>query len=232
MNEQIISTESPVVKPCIKCGAVDRNKRGDCRPCHRERVREYREANRDKVRENNRKWRDANPEKFAACQRKWREANKEKSAERNRKWRETNRDRDMEVKRKYREANKERAAQRDRKWQKANPEKVAERNRKWKQSNSEKVKAVTQNRRAKIKGSGGKLSTDIVQTLLIRQSNKCACCGADLMQTGYHLDHIMPLALGGANDDSNVQLLTPKCNLSKGAKHPDVWAKEKGITLS
>jgi hypothetical protein len=38
----------------------------------------------------------------------------------------------------------------------------------------------------------------------------------------------MPLALGGRNDDNNVQLLTPLCNLSKGAKDPIDYMRIKG----
>lgn len=199
MNEQIISTELPVVKPCIKCGARDRNKRGECRECGRGRSRRHYEEKRENYAENARKYYEANRERLLESTRKCAKANP---------------DRTLEYQRKYREANRKRTREAVRNWRNANPDKV-------------NIKA--QNRRAKIKGNGGKLSTDIVQALLTKQNNKCACCGADLMQAGYHLDHIMPIALGGTNTDDNVQLLTPKCNLSKGAKHPDDWAKEKGI---
>jgi 5-methylcytosine-specific restriction endonuclease McrA len=193
MNEQINSTESTDVKPCRKCGARERDKSGKCKPCARERGRN---------------WRDANPERFAESVRQWREANPEKVVEGGRKW--------------Y-ASNTERKGKTNRRWAQTNPERRAEITRNWQKTNPEKVKVKDHNRRAKVKGNGGKLSKDIVQLLLIQQSGKCACCGADLSQTGYHLDHIMPLALGGINDDSNVQLLTPTCNLRKGAKHPDKW---------
>lgn len=231
MNQQIISTELVAVKPCRACGAVDRNKRGNCKPCANERRRKWGAINRDKVRKANREWRETNPEKARKAVRKWAEANAQALADRQRKYYEANRKQISESKRRHREDNREQIAERNSKWQKANPDKVAERNRKWKQSNPEKVKVVTHNRRAKAKGNGGKLSASIVQKLLTKQNNKCVCCGASL-DNGYHLDHIMPLALGGMNDDSNVQLLTPKCNMSKGSKHPDVWAGEKGIKLS
>lgn len=199
MNEQIISTEFPVVKPCIKCGAQERNKRGECRPCGRARGRRHYEDN---------------PEKYAGNARKYYEANRERLLESTRKCSKANPDRTLGYKRKWVQVNRQKARAAVFNWQRVNPD---------------KVKVKEQNRRARKKANGGKLSTDIIQKLLTKQSNKCVCCGADLMQTGYHLDHIMPLALGGLNDDSNVQLLTPKCNLSKGAKHPDDWAKEKGI---
>lgn len=36
---------------------------------------------------------------------------------------------------------------------------------------------------------------------------------------------------GGANDKSNIQLLCPHCNLSKGAKHPVDFMQERGMLL-
>lgn len=225
MNEQIISTELPVVKPCIKCGAQERCKRGKCKPCARERKKNWYAANADGCRKRSQKYRELNPDYYY----KYYQANLKKERERNRKYREENPEKGADRVRKWAEANPKRVYDIQRKHYEANRDKLLERSRKWKSANTDKVNVDTHNRRARIKGSGGKLSTDIIQTLLTKQNNKCVCCGADLMQTGYHLDHIMPLALGGMNDDINVQLLTPKCNLSKGAKHPDDWAKEKGI---
>jgi hypothetical protein len=186
-----------MIKPCIKCGTQDRNKRGDCKPCAKESKRRHYKSNREKVCSDLRKYYEANKEQALARQRKWRESNREKAAEYHRKWREDNPDKELKCRRN---------------WQKANPG---------------KVKEISHNRRAKIKGNGGKLSKDIVQKLLTLQKGKCVCCGASL-GNDYHLDHIVPLALGGMNDDFNVQLLTPKCNMSKGSKHPIDYMRSKG----
>ena len=40
--------------------------------------------------------------------------------------------------------------------------------------------------------------------------------GFDVVETG-NFDHIIPLALGGINDVTNIQLLCESCNKSKGA---------------
>jgi len=208
MNEQINSTESTDVKPCRKCGARERNKRGTCIPCKRQALRKWRETNPNKVRNLARKYREASPEKYREYSRKWQAANPEKVREHDRK-------------RYYSNLEKER--ERGRKWKAANIDRVLDYARKWKIANPDKHAVMQQNRRAKIRGSDGKLSKNIVQRLLIEQGGKCSCCGADLSQTGHHLDHIMPLALGGLNTDENVQLLTPTCNMRKGAKHPDKW---------
>lgn len=74
-------------------------------------------------------------------------------------------------------------------------------------------------RRARKLASPGTLSKGVIAMLLTSQNNCCACCGAALNGV-YHLDHIMPLSLGGANCDDNVQLLLPKCNLQKYNTHP------------
>lgn len=173
------------IKPCRKCGAQDRNKRGDCNACRKEYARKYREVNRVEVVERTRKWREANREKARKSVRKWVEAN---------------------------------------------PKRVREAIRNWQKANPEKVKIHHHDRRARTKGNGGKLSKNIIQTLLDRQGNKCACCGTTL-QNGFHLDHIIPLAKGGTNTDSNVQLLTPKCNLIKGPRLPEDYMRlrQKGL---
>ena len=43
-----------------------------------------------------------------------------------------------------------------------------------------------------------------------------------------HLDHILPLALGGRHDDDNLQLLCGTCNMRKGARDPTEFAQANG----
>lgn len=256
MNNDINTQNSEYVKPCRKCGAQDRNKSGKCKVCVAGRKRKYYEENRDQVAERHRKYYEANREKLADYQRQYQKANPdyqrkyyeanrekivgasreyyhanpEKVAEYQRKYREANREKVIGREREYREANREKVAEYAREWQKANREKLAEHQRKWREANPEKAKAKKHNRRAKIKGNGGTLSPDIIQTLMVLQKGKCACCSKSL-KDGHHLDHIMPIALGGKNTDDNVQLLTPKCNLRKSDKHPDDWARLNGRLL-
>ena len=86
------------------------------------------------------------------------------------------------------------------------------------------------NRRAKILGLGGKLSANIVKNLLFLQKGLCACCNKPLGKD-YHLDHRMPLALGGSNEDSNMQLLLSRCNQQKGALHPIDFMRLRGFLI-
>jgi 5-methylcytosine-specific restriction endonuclease McrA len=88
-----------------------------------------------------------------------------------------------------------------------------------------------QNRRKRAVAAGGKLSPNIRHKLIGLQRGKCACCRADLKKIKMNLDHIMPLALGGAHSDENVQLLCQPCNNQKYSKHPVDFMQEKGFLL-
>ena len=58
-----------------------------------------------------------------------------------------------------------------------------------------------------------------IEAIRAAQGNRCYICHKKLGQK-YHIDHFIPLALGGSNDAGNLRLACPKCNLSKGARHP------------
>jgi 5-methylcytosine-specific restriction endonuclease McrA len=83
-------------------------------------------------------------------------------------------------------------------------------------------------RRALLRQNGGAYGPEDVVRLLNRQKGKCAFCLTPLADD-YHIDHHIPLALGGSNDISNLRLLHPKCNLIKGAKHPIDHALSQGM---
>ena len=48
-----------------------------------------------------------------------------------------------------------------------------------------------------------------------RDHYRCRSCGSNLYP---ELDHIIPLARGGANDPSNLQVLCRGCNAQKGVR--------------
>ena len=78
--------------------------------------------------------------------------------------------------------------------------------------------------------SSGKISKDIAKRLMVLQKRKCACCEV-IISKEYHIDHIMPIALGGSNTDDNIQLLCKSCNLRKSAKHPIDYMQSIGKLL-
>lgn len=115
-------------------------------------------------------------------------------------------------------------------WQAENPKKRMDANAAWLAKHPEAPRIFSLNRLARKKANGGKLSLGLAQKLFALQRGKCPCCGKPLGDD-YHLDHKMPLALGGANEDWNMQLLRQRCNTQKQAKHPVDFMQSRGFLL-
>lgn len=166
------------------------------------------------------KYKDANKEKVKALCDAWRGRNSERSKKTRKNWYESNKNSPS-----FKAAVK--------KWREANQERIRAINRGWAERNSDKVKVNSNNQRARRskQKSGMKLSKDIIPRLMELQKCRCPICKVSLKRVKTHLDHIMPLALGGLNVDSNVQLLCRECNLSKSAKHPIDFMQSKGLLL-
>lgn len=160
-------------------------------------------------------WNLKNVEKVRLRKSTWQAANRESERVRKFEWQRKNKLKVRASSASYRARNPERARNVVSAWAKANPEAV-------------RVNVI--NRRAKQRENGGKLSTDIIQRLHKIQKGKCACCSQPL-GSEYHLDHIMPIKLGGSNTDENMQLLSKRCNLQKSAKHPIDFMQSKGFLL-
>lgn len=112
----------------------------------------------------------------------------------------------------------------------ANPDKCKAANAAWRAVNPESNRIVQQNRRARQRSNGGRLSPGLAAKLFKLQRGKCACCHVSI-KDGNHLDHRIPVALGGPNEDWNMQLLCGPCNLSKAAKHPVDFMQSRGYLL-
>jgi 5-methylcytosine-specific restriction endonuclease McrA len=97
----------------------------------------------------------------------------------------------------------------------------------WKGANKERLSALKRSYKARKRGAEGSHTGSDIQKLYALQRGKCVCCAVSL-KSGYHVDHVMPLSLGGSNWPSNLQLLCPRCNLRKSAKHPSDFAHEIG----
>ena len=214
------------VRTCLDCGEDISDRHGKARLCvacalARDNVhkRAWWSANRDKERDGKRRLKDANPELFLANsrrrQRRWRESNPDKLRARAKdRWAKEGKQHQAKVEQ-WRRENKDRVRETTKRWQKSHPEKMRVAKR-----------AGHLRRRAKKLNQLGSVSLNIEQALMRRQRDRCAGCRKALgFRWTWHLDHIMPLALGGLHDDSNLQILCVACNLSKGAQHPLRWQK-------
>lgn len=228
-----------------KCGTEYYGK--ECPVCKRAHAAEYRAANKAKIKAHDAAYYAANADRIKANAAKWAQANPEKRRAISTNWAAQNKDKVKETQARHYEQNKSVIAARNKKWAEENKEKVYATTLIWRKQNRDKVNAITkrwmsknqdrirvywQNKRVKRKLHIGdeRLSPGIAKKLYMLQRGKCACCGEPL-GSDYHLDHIMPLALGGTNTDDNIQLLRSTCNQQKHAKHPIDFMRQRGFLL-
>ena len=64
------------------------------------------------------------------------------------------------------------------------------------------------------------------------QGGKCVYCGVRVTLTFSHVDHVIPVAQGGTNDEWNLQLLCPKCNGRKGDRNDQEYRRRLRTLIS
>lgn len=184
--------------------------------------REYYAANKVKLLERMRAYRKAHPHveqnyakrnkpRILAYAKRYRTENSDKVKIANKAWRDRNVERQIEFRRRTKDQ-------------------TAAKGKIYRLNNPYRSTITNNNRRAALLAAGGKLSPGLRVKLFALQKGKCACCGEPL-GAKYHLDHIMPLALGGENEDRNIQLLRATCNAQKHAKHPVDFMRQRGFLL-
>ena len=124
-------------------------------------------------------------------------------------WAEQNRERNKAHKRAWRERNRQ-----------VENAKALERLR----ADPDKTKATRAAQKAMRASAVGRFTAEDVQALLERQSYRCAAphCRIDVLHD-FHCDHVIPLSRGGTNSPDNIQILCPKCNLTKNDRTMDEW---------
>lgn len=106
-------------------------------------------------------------------------------------------------------------------WRTANRDRMRELKRSWKKANPAKVRlhrnSSAQNHRRRA-------------WLMKKQHGRCPICERKLAGE-LHIDHIMPVSLGGPNRRSNLQLTHAACNMAKLDHHPIDHAQSLGRLL-
>jgi 5-methylcytosine-specific restriction endonuclease McrA len=177
---------------------------GKCRPCMKAYQARYYAENRERIRAMQEQWRQKNPEYLARYGAEYRKTAKFSKGVGE--WRKRNREKTLAY---------------SRSWYSRNRDQHRAATYRWAKDNNLAVRAIAHTRRHRSAGAVGSFSSEDILAIYAAQEGKCAACAAGLER--YHIDHVMPLALGGSNFPSNLQLLCPSCNCSKGSKHPSDW---------
>ncbi|WP_261531239.1 HNH endonuclease [Burkholderia multivorans] len=186
-----------------------------CVICQHAATQALRAKNPERTRRQNAETRERTREKRNAYHREWMKRNPEKNRANVARWKRANPDKVSALSAAYHARNAERLNARRRAYRKNNPHVGA---------------ASSRRRRAKLRGAEGSDTAAEILALAQKQNYRCACCGVSIRR-GYHADHITPLAKGGSDWITNIQLLCAKCNKRKAAKDPLAWAAENGLLL-
>lgn len=180
-------------------------RRNQCRVCRAERDAAYHQANRDHRNELKRGWYEANRERAYANVRRWKLAHPE-------------RNRELNLLSWHRNPEANRARQKA--WADSNREQQRQAVRKasanYRREHPEAVRLEEMKRRARKRAA----FVEDVHALVVLEMDdgECGICGEDVDPFAFDVDHIIPLALGGAHSYVNVQASHPLCNRSKGAR--------------
>ena len=99
-------------------------------------------------------------------------------------------------------------------WIAAHPEKRLEYERRYIEKNRAKVNAKVKRRSHRKRTAQGTWTEEQWEARLALYGWRCYLCGAPWE----HMDHVIPVALGGTNWPANLRPICASCNSRKGAK--------------
>ncbi len=156
-----------------------------------------------------RRYRARFPERVIA----YRIAHRQQQAEASRRWRRANPERARAIGARFREKNREHYRQLLRGWDRRNRAKRRALSAAWRKANPDRHAHISAQRRARELAAPGSHTYEEWQALLAEWDYRCAYCGT----AGVPLerDHVVPLALGGGHDISNILPACRTCNSRK-----------------
>jgi 5-methylcytosine-specific restriction endonuclease McrA len=196
-------------------------------------------ANRSVVRAKHKEYYGQNRERVIAKSAEYRRANAPAVAEGQRVYRERNADSIRETQRIYRQNNAERKRRNDRAYGAANAEKRRQRVRDWQTNNPDRYRIQhalgSATRRARVLNARvgpRKPYRDFLKWARTAPSIQCYWCKAKTKGHHRHVDHIIPLAKGGADAVENLCIACAHCNRSKCALMPEEFAGQAELKLA
>jgi 5-methylcytosine-specific restriction endonuclease McrA len=127
---------------------------------------------------------------------------------------------------KYREEKPDAKRESQRRYYENNRDKIREKDNRYRENNRDKVREWGRVKEAKRRAQKRSATTTDAAELAMIQQFYAEC------PAGYHVDHVIPIALGGRHELANLQWLEASLNASKGAKQPGEWEDPRPITCS
>ncbi|TIX28837.1 MAG: HNH endonuclease [Mesorhizobium sp.] len=116
-----------------------------------------------------------------------------------------------------------------------NPEFHRQKQREYIEKNIERVRIARKignnRRRERMEQVEGTHTAEDLRKILNMQNGKCGYCKKRVRNGDWHADHIKPIARGGSNWPSNIQVLCPNCNARKHARDPIDFAQSIGLLI-
>lgn len=196
----------------------------DCRAAQKIASHNYYLRNRESILLRNKKWALENPEKVSTQKATYELENYERLQFTKKIWRENNKERISNAHRARVLRDPEKHKENQRESRLRNPNTLPT----WRKNNPEKLRAYRRRRRARKMGAESELYNSN-QILAIYGSN-CHSCSEPIdleasrrqgvldWEYGLHLDHLVPLALGGSDLIENIRPSHAICNLSRPRK--------------
>ncbi len=163
-----------------------------------------------------RAYREANKEKRNAQSKAWRKKNKKHILKYQKEWRENNIVQIKNYSREHYSENTDILKAKSARWRKENPELFKIQGKRYRENNKDKIHTKNAKRRALLKGA--KVENIDRGKIYIREKGICGICGLFVPLDEMTLDHIIPLIKGGEHSIKNVQIAHLICNSAKGDK--------------
>jgi len=206
----------------------------NCKNC----TKAYKEANREVIALRKKAYNQLNRKAIAEQKKAYNQANSEAIALRRKAYNQANKE---QIKA-YSQSNSEKIALRRKAYRQANYVALAVKMKAYNQLNRKAIaeqkkayyqtpmgKAVRKNighRRRSIKKQGDVTTQQLLE--LEQNAKVCYWCGISLKNKKVHIDHYVPLSKGGEHTLSNLVVSCSKCNLTKNAKDPIIFAQSIG----